>query len=331
MKRLFVIPVLMAAAVLAAPVLRADVKMQHKTTLKFGGALGAVINRFGGSTTNEGTVSSVAIKGNRKLEMGPTSGSIIDLGEEKVYNLDPKSKTYRVTTFAELRAAYEKAKADAEKKKAEMKPEEKQEAQPPDKQYEFDADVKETGQHKNMLGYDTREVIVTIIGHEKGKKVEESGGLVLTTDMWLAPKIAAVDEVVQFNLKFIKAVYGEAFAADVQQMASTVVMYPAFQPMSQKMQAENGKLQGTPLLSMTTFDGVKSAEELKEAQQQQQQQNQPTSTGGIGGVLARRMMGNKGQPQQRSNVFTASNEVLQVAPSATADDVAIPAGYKEKK
>jgi hypothetical protein len=329
MNRVPLIPILVAAAVLAAPVLRADVKMQQKNSLKFAGALGSVINKFGGSATNEGTTSAVAIKGNRKLELSASTGSIIDLSEEKVYGLDPKNKTYKVTTFAELRAAYEKAKADAEKKKAEMKPEEKKEMQEPDKQYEFEADVKETGQHKNLLGYDTREVIVTVTAHEKGKKLEDSGGMVITTDMWLAPKIAALDEVIQFNIKFAKAVYGEAFVAEVQQMASTVAMYPAFQPMSARMQAESGKLQGTPLLSTTTFEGVKSAEAMKEAQQQQP--SQPTSTGGISGALAKRMMGNKGQPQQRSNIFTATHEVLSVAPSATAEDVAMPQGYKEKK
>ena len=109
------VTILIAAAILAAPVLRADVKMQQKNSLKFAGAVGAVINKFGGSTTNEGTVSNVAIKGNRKLEMSQSSGQIVDLDEQKVYGLDPKNKTYRVATFAELRAAFEKAKADAGK------------------------------------------------------------------------------------------------------------------------------------------------------------------------------------------------------------------------
>jgi hypothetical protein len=41
----------------------------------------------------------------------------------------------------------------------------------------------------------------------------------------------------------------------------------------------------------------------------------------------------KGQqpPSSHSNVFTASHEVLSVAPSATAEDVAMPANFKEKK
>ena len=327
MQRTRLIPVLLASLVLAVPVLRADVKTQQKSTFKFAGALGGFINKFGGPTTKEGLVTTSAIKGNRKLSVSGDTGEIIDLGEEKVYNLDMKGKSYKVVTFAELRAAFERAKADAEKRKAEMKPEEKQQVEDTAKQYEFDADVKETGQRKSLAGYDTHEVILTITAHEKGKKVEESGGFVMSTDMWLAPKIAGLDELIQFQLKYMKAVYGEAFVADAQAMASTVAMYPTFKPMAEKMQAESGKLQGTPVLSTTTFDGVKSAEAMKEAQSQPP----PTTSGGLGGMLAKKMMGNKGEPTQRSTVFNSSHEILSVSPTVAAEDVAIPAGFKEKK
>ena len=327
MQRTRLIPVLLASLVLAVPVLRADVKTQQKSTFKFAGALGGFINKFGGPTTKEGLVTTSAIKGNRKLSVSGDTGEIIDLGEEKVYNLDMKGKSYKVVTFAELRAAFERAKADAEKRKAEMKPEEKQQVEDTAKQYEFDADVKETGQRKSLAGYDTHEVILTITAHEKGKKVEESGGFVMSTDMWLAPKIAGLDELIQFQLKYMKAVYGEAFVADAQAMASTVAMYPTFKPMAEKMQAESGKLQGTPVLSTTTFDGVKSAEAMKEAQNQPP----PTTSGGLGGMLAKKMMGNKGEPTQRSTVFNSSHEILSVSPTVAAEDVAIPAGFKEKK
>src|SRR5262245_20951060 len=126
MHRSRLIPVLLASLVLAVPVLRADVKTQQKSTFKFAGAVGGFINKFGGATTKDGLVTTSAIKGNRKRSITGDTGEIIDLGEEKVYNLDMKGKSYKVVTFAEMRAAFEKAKADAEKKKQELKPEEKQ-------------------------------------------------------------------------------------------------------------------------------------------------------------------------------------------------------------
>ena len=329
MSRIRFITLLVAAASLVAPVLRADVKTQEKDGVKFGGALGSMLNHFGGASTKEGLVSTVAIKGDRKISIAGDSGTIIDLGEEKVYNLDMKGKTYKVTTFAELRAAWEKAKADAQKNAQQMKPEDKQQAENTAKQYQIDADVKETGQRKSIAGYDTKEVIVTIVAHEQGKTLDESGGLVMTSDMWLAPKIAALDELTQFNLRYAKAIYGESLAADMQQMAHTMAMYPTFSPMSTKMQSENTKLTGTVLQSTTTFDSVKSAEEMKAAQDQQQQT--PTSTSSLGSAIAKHMMGNKGQPTPRSTVFTANHEVLSVSPTVTGDDVALPANFKEKK
>jgi acyl CoA:acetate/3-ketoacid CoA transferase alpha subunit len=52
--------------------------------------------------------------------------------------------------------------------------------------------------------------------------------------------------------------------------------------------------------------------------------------GGLSGALARRMMGNK-KPEQRSLLYTSTNETLSIDTTASEADVAIPAGFKEKK
>ena len=51
--------------------------------------------------------------------------------------------------------------------------------------------------------------------------------------------------------------------------------------------------------------------------------------GGLGGMLARRMM--RGQTQQRTTAMTLTTETLSIAATAGAEDVAIPAGFKQKK
>src|SRR5688572_4041257 len=94
----------------------ADVRVDEKTQLKFGGAMGRVVNLFGGSATRDGVVSTVAVKGDRKATRRDSTGQIIDLREEKVYDIDFKDKSYRVTTFAEIRRQLE----DARKKAAEQ-------------------------------------------------------------------------------------------------------------------------------------------------------------------------------------------------------------------
>ncbi len=316
-------------AVLAVPVLRADVKTREKTTFALEGVMGGLVKRFGGKVANEGLTSNVAIKGNRKSSINDLNGEIIDLGEEKVYRLDVKKKEYTVKTFAELRAEFEKAKADAEKDAKNAKPEEKPKAEEPTTQtaqMTYDIDVKKTGEKKAIAGYNTEEAIVTVTAHEKGKPIEESGGFVLTSDTWLAPKIAALDELMQFQLKFVRAVYGEQFAADMQQMASVMAMYPSYKTMASQMQTEGQKLQGTSLSTTVVFEAVKSAAEMKETES-----DTSSGGGGIGGMFAKKLMSGKNKPQQRVKVFTTTHDLLSVDTSVSAEDLAIPAGYKEKK
>jgi hypothetical protein len=318
---------LLASTALLAPALRADVTTRRKTQFKLEGILGSLVNRFGGDAAKNGLESTIAVKGNRMSTISNVSGHIVDLDEQKVYDLDVKKKEYTVKTFDQLRAEWENAQAQAKTQAEKAQPEEKrQQPKEPEKQYVFEANVQQTGQHKQLAGYDTQEVILTITAHEKGQTLEEGGGFVMTSDLWLGPKIPALDEITQFNLKFDKAVYGEAFGADVQQMASMYAMYPAFAPMSRELQAQHGKLQGTPLLSTTRFDGVKSAEEMKADESQQP----AGGGGGLGGLLGRRLRGGRNKPEQRSTVMTLTSETLSVQPSATDADVAIPAGYTLK-
>jgi len=311
---------------LIVPVVRADVKTREKTMFAFEGVMGGLVRTFGGKAANEGVTSAVAVKGNRKSSLGDSSGQIIDLSEQKVYTLDVKKKEYKVQTFAEIRAAFEKAKADAEKNAAKMKETDKEQADQAAKQLEFDVVVKETGQKKSLAGYDTHEVILTMTGHEKGKTVETSGGFVMTSDMWLGPKIAALDELAAFQLKYIKAVYGEAFTADMQQMASMMAMYPSFKTMATQMETEGRKLQGTPLSTIVTFETVKSAAEMKDTESQQQS----SGGGGISGMIGKKLMGKPTPPQQRSKLMTTTHDMLSVDTTVSDADVAIPVGYKEK-
>jgi hypothetical protein len=133
-----------------------------------------------------------------------------------------------------------------------------------------------------------------------------------------------MDEIAQFDLKYIKAVYGDDFGAQAQQLAAAFALYPSIQPMMARMSAEGGKLKGTSLDTTTVLESVKSAEQMKTAQDQQS-----SAGGGLTGKLAGKMMG--GPPKPRSTVFTTTHNVLSIEAAATADDVAIPPGFKEKK
>ena len=177
-----------------------------------------------------------------------------------------KKKSYKVTTFAELRRQMEEARKKAEEDARKQQQEEKAkpaERDPNQKEVEVDFDVKDTGEKKAINGFDTHQAMMTITVREKGKTLEQSGGLVMTSDMWLAPKIAAMKEVADFDMKYAQKLYGPMVAGiSASQMAAAMAMYPMMKDAMAKMRAEGGKLDGTAIQTTVTMEAVKSAEQL---------------------------------------------------------------------
>lgn len=321
MKRSLILAALSLTAVaVLAPALRADVKTTEKTTFKLEGMLGRFI-RGGG----EGVTSTVALKGPRKLSMNDTTGEIIDLVEQKVYRIDVKKKEYKVVTFEQLRKEWLDTQKEMEKNADQMR-EAQGQLEESGLKMEIVADIKETGQKKAIAGYNAREVVLTITSKQVGKTLEEGGGTVMTNTLWIGPRIPALDEINEFHVKYMKAVMGEEGAAAMQQMMMVFAMFVSAKPMMEKMQAEGKKLEGSMLASTMLMETVKSAEQMKAAGEQG-----GGGGGGIGGALARRMMRGRGQTEPRSTVMTTTQEFLTVTTSAAEADVAIPAGFKEKK
>jgi hypothetical protein len=327
MKRLLIsCAIALPVLALAGPAL-AEVKTREKSQVKIEGIIGRMVNMFGGKAAREGIVSTVAVKGHRKATVNDATGQIIDLSEEKIYDLDMKKKTYEVTTFDELRQrmreAREKAQQDAEKEPGR----EREKSGEPQKEFEIDFDVKETGQKKSLAGYDTREVIMTITVREKGKTLEDGGGFVMTADSWLGPQIAALKEVAAFDQRYWKQLQGpEAIGMSAEQMAMIVSMYPMLKPASERLAKEGAKLAGTPLATTTTFEVVKS-----KAQLAQSAEGNKSGGGGLSGMLARRIAKKDGEDKPRATIFTVMSETQEVATSVASTDIDLPAGFKEKK
>lgn len=324
MKRVLSGCALFAIAVLVTPALRADVKTTERTSVVFEGLMGAMMNRVSGGA--KGTTTTVTVKGNRMSRMSDNTGQIIDLSEEKIYTVDTRRKEYTVMTFAQMREQMEKLRKDMAARQGSMTPEEKQAMQDmkdAGKELDFTVEVKPTGQQKAIAGHDAREFLVTIAMHQKGMKIEQSGGLLTTSNVWMAPRIAALEEMQEFNMKFVKAVYGDMFSGtNPQQMGALSAMIPGLTALMQRMATETRKLEGTSVSSTTVIESVKSPEQMKNAAAQ-------PSGGGIGGMIARRMA--RGSSEPRSKVMTSTSETLTVASTAAAEDVAIPAGFKENK
>ncbi len=326
------------SAVGLAPAVEAGVKKEEATVVRFGGPLGGLLNKFGGKASKEGVVQTVAVVGDRKLTLGEDRGEIVDLGEERIYELDPKKKSYTVTTFADLKKRVEEQRAKAEKEAAEArKKEEKHEKQasaseaPPE--MEVDVEMNETGQKRTIAGHEARQVATKAWVHEKGKKIQQSGGMLVTVDTWLGPKIDALDEVQSFDRRYalkmaeVMGFPAPGTGASAGQMASVAAAYPWLLKAMEKIEAESKKvdMKGTPLASGLTVTLWKNPAQVAEAEKQSDGMSSSLS-----GLLAKKLM-KKGDPSDpRTEVLSSTSETLAITPGAGAADVAIPAGYKEK-
>jgi hypothetical protein len=307
---------------LTAPPITADVRTRERTAIKFEGMLGRVVGMFGGRAAREGIVSTTVVKGNRKATMNDATSQIIDLSEERVYDLDLKRRTYQVTTFDELRRQMREAREKAERDAKQQRQEEP--GQEPGVEMEVDFDVKETGARKAVAGHDARQAIITITMRQKGQTIENGGGLVLTSDAWFGPALPALNEIGDFSMRYWKQLEGpETVGMSAEQLAMLLAMYPGVAQAMERMKSESAKLEGTMLAQTMTFEAVRSR-----AQMQEQQKSQ--GSGGIGGMVARRIKKDDGG-NPRTTIFTIDHEYQEISTSVDEASLAIPDGFKQRK
>jgi hypothetical protein len=340
MRRLSFVAVVVCAVVVGSSAVSADIRSDQRVKFQLGGMLGKMVNIFGGKGAREGTVSSVAVKGNRMATMSDANGQIIDLTEEKIYDLDIKKKTYTVTTFAELRKRMDEARRDAEKSAAqqtrEAEPSKPAEKDPNAKEVEVDFDIKNTSETRTINGFNTTKSVMTVTVREKGKTLNESGGLVMTTDMWMTPNAPSTKDLIDFNRRYAEKVYGPMVAgASAQDMAMATAMYPQMQPAMEKMRAEGGKLSGTAILTDTRMESVPPG--TANAASAAPPAPEPAPKKGFGGMLgglkkmAEAAEKKEGGKPERAVFLTTSVEMLKLTTDVDAASVAIPAGFTEKK
>jgi hypothetical protein len=343
MRRLSVSTLLVVALfAFTSSTLSADVRSDQRVKFQLGGALGKMINMFS-KGARDGVTTTVAVKGTRKATMnGDSMGQIIDLAEEKVYDLDLKKKTYKVTTFAELRKQMEEAKKQAEEASREERasePSKPAEKDPNQKEVEVDFDIKNTGESRTINGFDTKKAVMTVTVREKGKTLNDAGGLVMTTDLWMAADAPSTKDLMEFDRKYAEKLYGPAVTgASAQDMAMAMAMYPQMKPALDKMAAEGSKMPpGTAILTEMRMESVPpgTANQSAEALPAPEQPKKKGLGGMLGGLkkMAEQAEKNQNSEQkpQRSIFLTTSVEMLKLTTDVDAASVAMPQGFTEKK
>jgi hypothetical protein len=326
-------------ATLAVPgVLLAGVKKVERTQVQFSGLIGGLVSHFGGKAAKEGLVSTVAVAGDRRLTLDEETGELVDLGEEKVYELHVKDRTYEVATFDEIRKRLEeereKAQKEAEKAAQQQAKQSKQE--PPKEgevpELEVDVRVSRTGEKRTIAGHEAAQWIMRLSVYPKGSNMMQSGGLGIVDELWLAPDVPELRELADFDRR-----YGQKMAevlgfdpgrmkASAEQMVRMAAAHPGLVLAMQRMREEMAKLEGTPLATILSINVVRSAQQVAQAEKSDSQVT------GISGFLAKKLMkkaaGDPTDPKQ--SLMTSTVETLQIATDVTPADVALPAGYRQK-
>jgi hypothetical protein len=333
MRRSSVVVGALYLVLIAAIGLSADVKSRQKTQIKFEGMLGKMAGMFGGKAMKEGVINTVAISGDRQMTINDQSGELIDLAAEKVYKIDFKGKSYKVQTFAEIRKEWEEAQAKMKEQAGTSK------EQGGEAQYEVDFSIDKSGERKTINGYDCQLFVMTIAMHQKGKKLEDGGGLVMTSDMWMGPKIPAMQEQMAFQQRYLKKLFGTDAETMARDLAQAMAMYPQMKTGMERMKKEGAKLDGTAILTTMKMESVMSPDQASARADQQKSSGGVGSIAGLGGMFGKKKKTDdtpkEGQPaaggaSNRATILTTSTELLGVETAVAAADVELPAGFKQK-
>ena len=117
-----------------------------------------------------------------------------------------------------------------------------------------------------------------------------------------------------------------------------MAMYPQMKPALDRMRAEGGKLQGTPILTDMRLESVPpgTAAATSTALPAPEEPKKKGLGGMIGGLKkmaeeSQQQQQNGGAKPQRAIILTTSVEMLKLTTDVDAASVAIPAGFTEKK
>ncbi len=156
---------LMALTLLSAASVHADFSYTQ-TRRTTGGSMAGMMGNNGSSTTR------VLLKGQKmKVDSGAVS-TIVDLDAQTVTTIDTARKTYNVKSLSDPVAAAGELNATI--------------------------DVKETGQKRNINGFNSSELVMTM---EMDAPVREAGKMHMEMDMWLSPDVPGAKDLRDFYQK----------------------------------------------------------------------------------------------------------------------------------
>jgi hypothetical protein len=218
---------------------------------------------------------------------------------------------------------------------------------------EFKVSAKDTGNTKEVAGYQTKELVLRMEMQATDQKSGQQGSMVISSDIWLAPAVTGYQEVRAFYTRM-----GEKLAFNPG--GGMFMSSPQASRNMGELYKEIGKLDGIPVLQTISMGGMgqpgsgdTSAQQGSGGQQQQQQQQQPAARPSLGGALGGALGGkfglgkkkqqqddqaSAGQPSQQQqqgggnpgSLMEATTEMSGFSSDPVDDSAfAVPAGFKK--
>jgi hypothetical protein len=262
------------AIFLVAACLPALADFSYDQTSKITGGMMAGMMKFAGAFSKqarEPMVNTVAVKGDRMVHWSAHHASVIDVDKETITDINFDKKQYSVMTFAQMKQMMDemsqKIKSSPDAQKADV---------------QFKVSVKDTGEKKQIAGFDTHEMLLTMEMEGADKESGNKGGMNMTADMWLAPKSAGYNEIADFYKRMGKkldwAPGGMGMMGGRPDMAKGMA----------EVYKEGAKLNGMPVFQVVKM-GVHAEGQPQNGQAAQapppQQQDQQADKPSIGSVL----------------------------------------------
>lgn len=236
--------VLGVALALSAPLSLADFKYDQ-TSRMTGGAMMAMMKLA--AKFSKGALdpvnSTIAVKGNRMVMNHGKGATIYDLDKETITEVNFEKKEYSVTTFAEMKAFFDKnAKGIAGTNTT------------------LDIDVKETGKEEVISGMKAREYLMTMKVEGTDPQTGKKGEMNLEMSNWMTAKLPGYDEIADFHKRMAQKMDMAAMFGGMGQAGMGKGMAAA----AKKMAA----MDGVPVLQIMRMIPA-DPEQLKQMEQQQ--------------------------------------------------------------
>jgi hypothetical protein len=272
-----------ALALLAGPVAcYADSSYEHTSQITGGQFINGLknipfISKQMKSLT-EPTSEITMVHGNQKAIVSKDYTEIWDLDKEVIIHIDNTKKTYSVVTFADMRKMIEEmpakmAQMQEQMKEAQAKAAQQQKGQtpqvPPNLQFAFSTDVKDTGLSKMIGPYSATQHILTMKTivtdtNNPGTNITYA----FTNEIWTTPEVPQeMKDVQDFDMRFGKKLMEGMDVKDLMssmanmrnggQMAMMQMFgaKPGAGDSFAQMQKELAKIKGTRVLEITRMGG----------------------------------------------------------------------------